>query len=83
MGRPNLEVLELGNADLYGEGQWTGTPDTADGHAAPLPEYPSKDDLPPDPVPDALRELAAERGRDLLLFGAGCGFGGFLLGVVF
>lgn len=32
-----LEVLELGNADLVGTGTWTGTPDTADGHAAPLP----------------------------------------------
>ena len=31
-------------------GQWTGTPDTADGHAAPLPGYPKPDDLPPTPA---------------------------------
>ncbi|WP_162434582.1 hypothetical protein [Pseudoxanthomonas koreensis] len=33
-------MIEHNNADLYGEGQWTGTPATADGSRAPLPEYP-------------------------------------------
>ncbi len=69
MNRPRLEVLELGNADLYGEGQYTGTPATADGHAAPLPIYPIPEDLPPDPLPDALRAMARSNGGDLLLFG--------------
>ena len=36
-----VEALELGNADID-IGTWTGTPDTADGHAAPLPVYPDK-----------------------------------------
>lgn len=89
MNRLGLESTDCtgvmtGNSDLDCCDQgWSNTPDTADGHAAPLPVYPSKDDLPPDPVPDALRDMAMERGRDLLLFGAGCGVGGFLLGVVF
>lgn len=36
---PECEVLDVqrGNDDLVGTGTWTGTPDTADGHAAPLP----------------------------------------------
>lgn len=46
MNRLGLEVLSLGNADLYGEGQWTGTPETADGSAAPIGAYPKPEDLP-------------------------------------
>lgn len=30
-------------------GTWTHSPDTADGHAAPLPIYPQASDLPPSP----------------------------------
>lgn len=50
MNRHGLEVIELGNADVFGEGQYVGTPDTADGHAAPLPIYPLPTDLPPSPI---------------------------------
>lgn len=41
-----ISVIEHNNADLYGEGQWTGTPATADGSQAPLPVYPQPTDLP-------------------------------------
>lgn len=58
MNRLGLTVIEHQNADLYGEGQWTGTPDTADGHAAPLPVYPQPSDLP-SPSLLALRDVAA------------------------
>lgn len=89
-GPKGMDVVDstgvlTGNADLEcAEQGWSNMPPTADGHAAPLPIYPTPEDMPPDPViRDALREMASSRGGDLLIFGAGCGFGGFLLGVVF
>lgn len=53
MDHPTTEGLEAtdctgvvkGNADLQDQGQWSGTPATADGHEAPLPGYPTKDQL--------------------------------------
>ena len=75
MNRLGLTVIEHQNADLYGEGQWTGTPDTADGHAAPLPEYPGKGDLPPSPRVAALIDTAAV----LLIAGIAFVAGGVLL----
>ena len=36
--RQELDLILRGNADLIESGKWTGTPDTADGHEAPLPD---------------------------------------------
>ena len=36
--RQELDLILRGNADLIELGKWTGTPDTADGHDAPLPD---------------------------------------------
>lgn len=48
-----------GNSDLDCCDQgWSNTPDTADGHAAPLPVYPQPSDLP-SPSLLALRDVAA------------------------
>lgn len=46
---PGMEVIALGNAEI-GIGTFEGQPATADGHAAPLPEYPQRTDLPPTPT---------------------------------
>ena len=47
-----------GNSDLDCCDQgWSNTPDTADGHAAPLPVYPQPSDLP-NPKVDALVDTA-------------------------
>lgn len=45
-----LDVIHHNNADLVGTGVSEGQPSTADGHAAPLPEYPQRTDLPPTPT---------------------------------
>lgn len=58
MNPDRTEVLELGNHGID-PGTWTGTPDTADGHAAPLPEYPKPEDLPPQPITAEMRREAA------------------------
>ncbi len=64
--RPTTDGLDVvdstgvvtGNADLHGEGTYTGTPATADGSKAPLPLiYPLPEDLP-DPKREALIDTA-------------------------
>lgn len=68
MNRLGLESTDCtgvmtGNSDLDCCDQgWANTPDTADGHAAPLPVYPQKSDLPadlPNPKACALIDTAA------------------------
>lgn len=75
-----LEVTDCtgvvkGNADLEcAEQGWTNTPETADGHAAPLPIYPQKSDLP-DPRVSALIDTAG-----IVAFAGVCfALGGWLL----
>ena len=63
-----------GNSDLDCCDQgWSNTPDTADGHAAPLPVYPQPTDLP-NPKVEALKDVAA-----IVAFLALGGVGGWLL----
>lgn len=70
MNRLGLRVtdctgVDIGNSDLdYAEQGWTNTPDTADGHNAPLPGYPAgtwPTCLPVLPTPrvEALKDVAA------------------------
>lgn len=65
MNRLGLESTDCtgvmtGNSDLDCCDQgWSNTPDTADGHAAPLPVYPQQADLPPSPRVAALIDTAA------------------------
>lgn len=84
MSRLGLDVIAstgvvTGNGDIYGEGQYTGTPPTADGHEAPLPIYPQPTDLPPD-IAESLRQIDRQYRRDTLLFGLGCVVLGIFLG---
>ncbi|MBO9717490.1 MAG: hypothetical protein J7507_11960 [Pseudoxanthomonas sp.] len=58
-----------GNADLPGTGVFEGVPETADGHAAPLPIY---------PLPSPQRLALCDLGAILLLLAMGA-----LLGKVF
>ncbi|GEM_PF-1081927 len=54
-----LEVLELGNADLSASSTWTGR--TEPNEAAPLPQYPQRDDLPETPEKPLTFAEAMER----------------------
>lgn len=72
-----LDVIEHDNADLWGEGAWTGTPATADGHSAPLPVYPQPADLPD--LAEQIREADKQFRFAAALFGGGC----MLAGAIF
>ena len=81
MNRLGLESTDCtgvmtGNSDLDCCDQgWSNTPDTADGHAAPLPVYPQPPDLPMlSPKLLAARDVAVA----LLLIGGGIAIGRFL-----
>ena len=71
MSRLGLSVIEHANADLYGEGQWTGTPETADGSKAPLPD---------DELRRALDSIDRQAKGAWLAWGATCALAGFALG---
>ena len=63
-----------GNADLLGEGQWTGTPDTADGHASPITYV--------DPqVEQAMADMRALTNRLVVEVGAVMAVAGYVLGL--